>query len=388
MNRRPYPHPDVTRLLDVGRPNGPSLDEALALFQRIRRSPHEARALEELTFRQSALPLPEPLTVAAASAMLDRGEPAAALGMLRDATSASALMLRADIEAERGDVSAALALMERVLLRNIEHPGARERHQRFRESLGIAAFGTERTRQEDPRATTWLASEPDTPYVLHREVARGGSGVVYEAEDRDLGRRIALKIYHDPNRQRDQLVHEARVASSLAGPGIVRVFDIDPDHGWIALTWAARGALRDRIRAVDRDILLPVESWALPLAHTLARVHEAGWLHLDVKPANVLFDDQGAPLLTDFGIARRNGEPSVAGSLGYVSPERLAGAPSTPGDDVYGFGRLIEDALQALNTPELFARWRPLVAACMAPRDERLASAKALAQAMAELKAN
>ncbi|WP_394837384.1 protein kinase [Pendulispora rubella] len=388
MNRRPYPHPDVTRLLDVGRPNGPSLDEAMALFQRIRRSPHEARALEELTFRQDALPLPDPLLVAAASAMIDRGETTAAIAFLRAATSAPALMLRADLEAERGDASAALALVERVLLRDIEHPGARERHQRFRESLGIPAFGPERARQDDPKASTWLANEPDTPYVLHREVARGGAGVVYEAEDRDLGRSIALKIYHDPHRQRDQLLHEARVASALAGPGVVRIFDVDPDHGWIALAWARRGALRDRIRVVDRDVLFPIESWALPLAHTLARVHDAGWLHLDVKPANVLFDDHGAPLLTDFGIARRNGEPPVAGSLGYVSPERLAGAPSAPSDDVYGFGRLIEDALQALNTPELFARWRPLVAACMAPRDERLGSAKALAQAMAELKAD
>ena len=399
MNRPPLPT-DVARLLELERPNGPSLDEAIALFRRLRRTPHEARALEELTRRHAASPLPDSLAVAAASAMLDRGEAHAALGLLDHASSVIALMLRADLEAERGEMGAALALVERVLLRDIEHPGARERHRRFREALGIGGAletalgglsGGPRARVNEAKATTWLASEPDTPYVLHREVARGGAGVVYEAEDRDLQRRIALKIYHDPDHQREQLLHEARVGSALSGPGIVRVLDVDPERGWIALEWAELGALRDRIRDGDRGILLPIEAWALPLAVTLARVHDAGWLHLDVKPANVLFAKKDVPLLADFGIARRCGErasepgAAVAGSMGYVSPERLAGATCEPCDDVYGFGRLLEDVVHALESPEITSRWRPLIASCIASRNARLSSARAIAEMIEKL---
>src|ERR1019366_9701788 len=84
-------------------------------------------------------------------------------------------------------------------------------------------------------------------------------------------------------------------------------------------------------------------------AKALARVHAAGWVHHDVKPANILLRDPGALLLTDFGIARRAGDPSPPGSLGYVSPERLAGRASHPGDDVYGYGRVIEDALDGVT---------------------------------------
>ncbi len=361
----------------MGRPQGPELEEALAIFRALRRSPREGRALEELAQRHLVRPLPEPLVVAAAAAMIDRAEPDAARTLLAHSGSAEALMLRAELESQRGDPAAALALVERVLLRDIEHPGARERHRGLREALCIGASHERGAHPEAP-ASTWVAREPDTPYLLHREIARGGAGVVYQAEDRDLGRRLALKLYHDPIRSREQLLHEARVAASLAGPGVVRVFDVDPDHGWIALEWAAAGALRDRIRVLDRALLLPIEGWALPLCRALVRVHDAGWLHLDVKPANVLFVKKDLPLLADFGIARRPGHPQSAGSLGYVSPERLAGAPVDARDDVYGFGRVLEDVVQAINDPALGARWRPSIAACLAPRETRIAPARAL----------
>jgi len=220
-------------------------------------------------------------------------------------------------------------------------------------------------------------SRPEAPFLLLREVARGGSGAVYEAEDRELGRRIALKVYHRPDRDRAQLVHEGRVASELVGPGIVRVFDVEPDQGWVALEWVPMGALRERIRAGASD-LLPLERWALPLAVGLARVHAAGWVHHDVKPANVLFRSLEMPVLGDFGSARRAGEPSPPGSLGYVSPERLAGRPSDPRDDVYGFGRILEDALEALGDAELLSRYRPLVAACVGADEGRPAEGRAL----------
>jgi serine/threonine-protein kinase len=369
---RPTLPADIAMLVQVGEPRGPSERDAIELLQRLRRTPNEARALEELLLRANVKPLPESLAIAVASAMIDRGEPGAAVKLLANATSPHALLVSADLHAEQGDLAAAVALTERILLRELDHPGARERHRRWRGALGLEVD----PRRPDASGSTVVASEPDAPYVLLREVARGGAGAVYEAEDRDLGRRLALKVYHDPERTRAQLAHEARVATELGGRGVVRVFDIDPDHGWLALEWAPHGALRDAIRAKDLALLLPIERWALPLAATLARIHAAGWVHLDVKPANVLLGTGLLPLLADFGIARRAGESNTQGSFGYVSPERMAGRPAEPRDDVYGFGRILEDVLHLVESSEIAARWRPIAVACVAPVQDRLVDAQ------------
>ena len=304
--------------------------------------------------------LDESLVVAAAAALVDRGEPERALAIV-DSPSAPcvslpARMLAADLREARGDVAEALALVERVLVRDLDYPGARERHRRWRVQLGLDATSGG---HGDASASTIVSRETDAPFLLLREVARGGAGAVYEAEDRELGRRVALKVYHHADRDRTQLLHEARVAAALVGPGIVRVLDVDPDHGWLALEWAARGSLRQRLRAEDMRDVAVIGRWAAPLAAALARVHARGWVHHDVKPANVLFTADERPLLADFGTARRIGEPSPPGSLGYVSPERLAGRASNPRDDVYGFGRVLEDASTRWETRPRAPRGEP-----------------------------
>ncbi len=343
------------------------------MLRALRSGPDEATALEGLVQRARRKALPEPLAVAAASALVDRGEPALAEGLLADVASMPGRVLLADLRADRGDVTGALALVERVLLKDLDHPGAADRHRKWRILLGL----DEVRHKPDAAGATLATSRPDAPFRLLREVARGGSGAVYEAEDRELGRKVALKVYHRVDRDRTQLLHEGRVAVSLAGPGIVRVFDVEPDQGWVALEWAAMGALRELVRAKSRD-LAPFERWALPLAVGLSRVHAAGWVHHDVKPANVLLRSLESPVLADFGTARRVGEPSPPGSLGYVSPERMAGRASDPKDDVYGFGRVLEDALEALADAELGSRFRPLVAACIGADAGRPADARAL----------
>jgi serine/threonine-protein kinase len=260
-----------------------------------------------------------------------------------------------------------------VLLRDLDHPGARERHRRWRGQLG---FDLEQ-KPVSPGATV-VAREPDAPFDLLREVGRGGAAAVYQAVDRELGRHVALKVYHQPERDRHQLAHEARVAVLLEGAGIVRVFDLDPDHGWIALEWAPAGALRDQIRGRDLARLLPLDRWAVPLATALARVHSAGWVHHDVKPANVILSRTNAAILTDFGTARRLGEPSPPGSLGYISPERMSGRASDPRDDIYGFGRVLEDALAVVGDEATAGRYRPLAAACTGADAARPADGRAL----------
>ena len=261
-------------------------------------------------------------------------------------------------------MAGALALIERVLFRDIDWPGARERHARWRRVLGVL----HRSAALSEPTSGWMEALalPGVPFRLLREAARGGAGVVYEAEDRDLGRRVALKVYHRPARDRLQLLHEAQVAVALAGEGIVRVFDVDPDHGWLALEWALLGTLLGPLQRGEPWVRRDIGRWAKPLARSLARVHAAGWVHHDVKPANILFRAIDTPLLTDFGTARRQGAPAPPGSLGYVSPERLAGRLSNPADDVYGFGRVLEDALNARADPpgDLNAPWRRLATIC------------------------
>jgi len=341
--------------------------EALGLFARLRTTPEEGRAIEAL-LGLGALALPEDLLVAVASALVDRGELGTAARVLARSTSSPALVLRADLLARGGDLAAAVALVERVLLRDIDWPGARERHARWRDALGVGVAPP----RPDPSSATMMTAEPEAPFRLVREVGRGGAGAVYESEDRDLGRRVALKVYHRPDRDRAQLLHEARVAVALAGRGVVRVFDVDPEHGWLVMEWAPHGALRLLLRARDAATLLPMEHWAVPLSDALARAHAAGWVHHDVKPANVLLCAPGAPLLTDFGIARRAGEPSPPGSLGYVSPERIAGRASHPRDDVYGYGRVLEDVIDALGAAaDPSGRWGVLATACVGPDDTR-----------------
>jgi eukaryotic-like serine/threonine-protein kinase len=348
-------------------------------------SPWEARAVETLLAHASVAPLEEELAVILAKTLVERGDAARAIPLLASATTSAALLMSADLAADIGELPRAIATIERVLLRSLDYPGARERHRRWRTALGYDAA--------PPRsfagATRVVANASDMPFVLLRELARGGTGAVYEAEDRELARRVAVKVYYDRERDegRAQLLHEARVAASLAGPGIVRVFDADPAHGFLALELSPLGALRDAIRARDLTRLTPIERWLAPLAAALARVHAAGWVHNDVKPANVLLRAAASPVLSDFGIARRAGVPSPAGSLGYVSPERLAGRPSDPRDDVYGFGRLLDDVLDVLdmldandaNDATGIAYLRQLAAACVGPDESRPADGHALA---------
>ncbi len=376
--------PELELLGRIGGSSPPSPAAAIDALHALHASPDEGRAVDLLVHRAEVAPLPDAVAIAVASTLVDRGEPRSALRVLAHVTASPALLMSADLRAEAGDYAVALTLTERVLLRDLDHPGARERHRRWRAALGLE----DRPSRADASAGTVVTRQPDSPFVLLREVARGGAGAVYEAEDRELSRRVALKVYHHPDRDRAQLTHEARVAAELAGPGILRVLDIDPDHGWLALEWAPLGTLRDHVRArlhappsTGPSLLAPIERWAFPLAVALARVHSAGWVHHDVKPANVLLFAPDRPVLADFGTARRALDPSPAGSMGYVSPERIAGRPSDPRDDVFGFGRVLEDVLDALaesGGAAAAARWRPIAAACVGPDDARPADARDL----------
>jgi serine/threonine-protein kinase len=371
---------DFQRLYHVGEPGGATVEEALSLIASYRNGPDEGGAVDALARRSRSSPLPEEVAVVGASILTDRGETDLAMRMLDHVSGSDGLMMLSDLRARAGDLPRAVATVERVLLRNLDHPGARERHQRWRAELGFGA--ADKAKEAAAGVTTVVAKDTDAPFEVLREVARGGAGAVYEALDRELGRKVALKVYHQPERDREQLTHEGKVAVGLEGEGVVAIYDVDPDHGWIALEWAELGALRDLIKRKEIARLLPLERWMLPLARTLARVHAGGWVHHDVKPANVLLGRDGRPLLADFGIARRIGEPSPPGSFGYVSPERLAKRASDPRDDIYGFGRLLEDVLDVVPESPATQKYRPIATACTGPDAQRPADGRALVTRM------
>ena len=337
----------IERLALFGTPHGPDEREALALLAALRESPLESDALAALTAVASRRPLGDDIAAAAAKVAVDRGEIAIARRLLAGVSSPTALLLAADLAEESGEPTVALAMVERVLARAYETPGARERHARLARATGAsAARATARSASRDETA---LSAHVDAPYVLRREIARGGAATVYEADDRTLERRVALKVYHDAREDREQLLGEARTATTLAGPRIIRIFDADPESGWIVLELFPRGSLKDALRRADPDLL--ELAWLPSLIEALHEVHARGFVHLDVKPGNVLVRDADAVVLADFGTARPVGATSPPGSLGYVSPERLGGAPASPADDVYGLGRVLEDALAQMTEP-------------------------------------
>jgi serine/threonine-protein kinase len=374
----------IQRLARIGQPEGPSIDEVIALLRQVRGTVLEAAAVTEALRGSIQRKIPDPVRVACADILASRGDELGALRVLEGIASTPGLVLASDLYAASGQLARAVGTIERVLARDLDAPGARERHQRWSAALGYARRPARRLDE----ATVVTAAAPSSPFRLLREAARGGAGVVYEAEDEVLGRRVAFKVYHGRGKDRALLEREARAGVSLAGPGILRVFDADPEQGWIALEWIPRGSIRDVLRTGDLGALVPVAGWAAPLARALARVHAAGLVHADVKPANVLLRQPQDPVLADFGIARPIGAPAEGGSAGYLSPERLDGRPSDPRDDVYGYGRLLEDVLHRLDEAGVdpgpgAAALRALSLACIGPDGERPRDGAALREALA-----
>jgi eukaryotic-like serine/threonine-protein kinase len=362
---------ELAHLARVGEPDGPTEHEAILLLRKVRGTVHEAEAASRVLEGAADRRVPEAVRLACADILAARGDERGALEALAGASSTPALVLAADLHASFGQVPRALGTIERVLARDIDTPGAKERHARWRAALGTVEGPTRRLDE----ATVVTDAGSRAPFRLLREVARGGAGAVYEAEDELVGRRVAFKVYHRRGRDREHLERETRLAARLAGPGVIRVYDASPEDGWVALEWITRGSVRDVLSRGDVSALTPIERWARPLAKALARLHREGIVHADVKPANVLLREPADPILGDFGIARPFGAKGEGGSAGYVSPERIAGRASDPRDDVYGYGRVIEDVLHRLGergvaVPDA-AEWRAFAEICIGPDERR-----------------
>ena len=184
-------------------------------------------------------------------------------------------------------------------------------------------------------------------YTLRRRLGRGGMGELWLAADRRADAPVALKFL-DPERagqrsDRDRFRDEWRTASRLMHAHIVRVFEYhdDEDGPFYALQYVDGPAISALAGGSLDAILRPLGL----LADALRYAHGKGIVHGDVTAANVLLDGRGAPYLTDFGLARSAGSASSGGTPAALSPERRAGEPLDPADDVYAFGVLMHELL-------------------------------------------
>jgi len=191
-------------------------------------------------------------------------------------------------------------------------------------------------------------------YRLDELLGRGGMGAVWHAHDERLGRDVAIKEVLLPpelnSEERDQLVkrtlREARAAARLSHPNVVTVYDVVEADGrpWIVMELVRSRTLSAVLR--EQGPLPPREAAeiGLQVLAALRAAHTAGILHRDVKPANILRADEGRVVLTDFGIASLEGDPSLTqsglflGSPAYVAPERALGQPAVAASDLWSLG--------------------------------------------------
>jgi eukaryotic-like serine/threonine-protein kinase len=204
---------------------------------------------------------------------------------------------------------------------------------------------------------TWRASRrrSTSDYRLGEVLGRGASGIVCKAHDLLLDRVVALKRLRtgDTATERDRLRFrtEAQAAARLSHPNIVKILDFGDLDGepFLAMEYIEGRSLKERLA----DGPLPVtEAVRLgqEIAEALHYAHRHRVLHRDIKPGNILIDTDGRPLISDFGLAKRQGDTTsltgtgdVLGTPGYMSPEQALGERGqvTVRSDVYGLGGLL-----------------------------------------------
>ncbi len=199
----------------------------------------------------------------------------------------------------------------------------------------------------------------DGRYRVGARVARGGMATVYEATDTRLDRVCALKIMHsnlgDDHDFADRFVREARSAARLSHPNVVSVFDQGDDHGtlFLAMEYIPGHTLRDLIR--KEAPLAPAKAMSLmePVLSALAAAHQAGMIHRDVKPENVLLAEDGRVKVADFGLARAVSAETqhtatggvLIGTVSYLSPELVVDGRADARSDVYAAGVILYELL-------------------------------------------
>jgi eukaryotic-like serine/threonine-protein kinase len=196
-------------------------------------------------------------------------------------------------------------------------------------------------------------------YRIEGEIGSGGMSTVYLAFDETLERPVALKVLdsdfsRDPNAL-ERFRREARTVAQISHPHVVMVIDAGEDQGhpYIVFEHVRGETLKDRIRRTGPLPVSEAVAYAIEVGRALEAAHERQLVHRDVKPQNVLIDEEGGAKVTDFGIARSleleahqlTAAGRVVGTTDYVSPEQALGHEVTGQSDVYSLGIVLFEML-------------------------------------------
>ncbi|MEU7579594.1 serine/threonine-protein kinase [Streptomyces sp. NPDC041068] len=201
-------------------------------------------------------------------------------------------------------------------------------------------------------------------YRLGEVLGRGGMGTVWRAKDETLGRTVAVKELRFPSsideeekrRLITRTLREAKAIARIRNTSAVTVYDVvdEDDRPWIVMELVEGKSLAEAIR--EDGLLTPRRAAEVGLAvlDVLRSAHREGILHRDVKPSNVLIAEDGRVVLTDFGIAQVEGDPSITstgmlvGAPSYISPERARGHKPGPAADMWSLGGLLYAAVEGV----------------------------------------
>ena len=205
-------------------------------------------------------------------------------------------------------------------------------------------------------AAQHVSEQVGTRYRLEKELGRGGMGVVFRAHDTQLDRPVALKfigeLVDSSEEFRQRFIREAQAAAKINHPNVISVYDINATQGkaYIAMEFVDGGSLAglyasEKVFPPKRAINLVGQATA-----ALAAIHEAGIVHRDIKPDNIMIAKGGTVKLTDFGLARsadnritRTG--TAMGTPAYMSPEQVLGKEADARSDIYSMGLVLHQLL-------------------------------------------
>ena len=205
--------------------------------------------------------------------------------------------------------------------------------------------------------STLLGTSLNGRYRLEARIGAGGMSTVYRALDVTLERQVAIKLMNrevaSDSDQLERFRREARAVAQLSHPHIVGVIDAGEDDGrpYIVLEYVEGETLKERIRRNGRLPIPEAVAYAIEIARALGAAHARHIVHRDVKPQNVLIDQEGSAKVTDFGIARTLEEDGltadgrVLGTTDYVSPEQALGQHVTGQSDLYSLGIVLYEML-------------------------------------------
>jgi len=227
------------------------------------------------------------------------------------------------------------------------------------EALSLSGSDTESSTRVPESFSPYDLPSAFGHYVIEREIACGGMGMVYEAQDKRLNRLVALKMLRQvlfaTEKERLRFQREAEMVSQLDHPHIVPVIDVGKMQGqpYFTMKLIRGGSLGERLRdggLLAREAVILMAK----IARAVHYAHQRGVLHSDLKPSNILIDEEGEPWLTDFGIAKSlnrdsllTATQSILGTPHYMAPEQSAGAQGeiSTATDVWGLGVMFYEML-------------------------------------------